>query len=98
MRVGIDVRKLGDGGIGEYIRETLIAARASRPDLEIVAFGTPGAQALLPIDGVDWVPVAAGKYSIAEHLSCLPRPAVAQSTSFTRRTTSCRSRSRSRRW
>src|SRR5438093_2734549 len=67
MRVGIDVRKLGDGGIGEYIRETLIAARAARPDLEIVAFGTPGSQALLPLDPVDWVPVAAGKYSIAEH-------------------------------
>jgi glycosyltransferase involved in cell wall biosynthesis len=69
MRVGIDVRKLGDGGIGEYIRETLIAARAARPELEIVAFGTPGAQALLPIDRIDWVPVAAGKYSIAEHVT-----------------------------
>ena len=67
MRLGIDVRKLGDGGIGEYIRETLIAEREARPDLEIVAFGSPGAQALLPLDRIEWVPVAAGKYSIAEH-------------------------------
>ncbi|HSD10257.1 MAG TPA: glycosyltransferase family 1 protein [Candidatus Binatia bacterium] len=67
IRVGIDVRKLGDGGIGEYIRETLIAARQARPEIDIVAFGTPGAQALLPLDRVDWVPVASGKYSIAEH-------------------------------
>jgi Glycosyltransferase Family 4 len=69
IRVGIDVRKLGEGGIGEYIRETLIAARAARPDLDIVAFGTPGAEALLPLDRVDWVPVASGKYSIGEHLA-----------------------------
>src|SRR5438093_11107615 len=69
MRVGIDVRKLGDGGIGEYIRETLIAVRAARPELDIVAFGTPGAEALLPLDRVDWVTVAAGKYSIAEHFA-----------------------------
>jgi glycosyltransferase involved in cell wall biosynthesis len=67
IRLGIDVRKLGDGGIGEDIRETLIAVRAARPDLEIVAFGTPGAEALLPLDRIDWVPVASGKYSVAEH-------------------------------
>jgi glycosyltransferase involved in cell wall biosynthesis len=69
MRLGIDVRKLGDGGIGEYIRETLIAEREARPDLGIVAFGSPGAQALLPLDRIEWVPVAAGKYSIAEHFT-----------------------------
>ncbi len=69
MRLGIDVRKIGDGGIGEYIRETLTAARALRPDLEIVAFGAPGASAELPIEGVEWVAVSAGKYSITEHWS-----------------------------
>ncbi len=67
MRLGIDVRKLGDGGIGEYIRETLIGLRSLRPDIEIVAFGAPDGRALLPLDDVEWVPVEAGKYSIAEH-------------------------------
>jgi len=69
MRVGIDVRKLGDGGIGEYVRETLTAIRGLRPDLEIVAFGAPDGQASLALDGVEWVAVRAGKYSIAEHVA-----------------------------
>ncbi|MBI2963058.1 MAG: glycosyltransferase family 4 protein [Deltaproteobacteria bacterium] len=77
MRLGIDVRKLGDGGIGEYVRETLVGLRSLRPDLEIVAFGTRGGRALLPLDGVEWVPVAAGKYSLAEHFA-LPAAARAR--------------------
>jgi alpha-1,3-rhamnosyl/mannosyltransferase len=67
MRLGIDVRKLGDGGIGVYVRETLLALRALAPDLAIVAFGDPRARALLPIADVEWVAVDAGKYSVAEH-------------------------------
>jgi len=67
MRVGIDVRKLGDGGIGVYIRETLVALREAAPKLEIVAFGSPGGRELLPVADLEWVDVAAGKYSIAEH-------------------------------
>jgi glycosyltransferase involved in cell wall biosynthesis len=69
MRVGVDVRKLGDGGIGEYIRETLIAERALRPDLDIVAFGSADARGLLPVAGVEWVTSRARKYSFAEHVS-----------------------------
>src|SRR5437588_1721131 len=69
MRVGIDVRKLGDGGIGEYIRETLIALRRLRHDLEIVAFGAADGRPLLPLDDVEWVTSAAGKYSLAEHVA-----------------------------
>jgi len=69
MRLGIDVRKLGDGGIGEYIRETLTAAARLAPDLEIVAFGAPEQRALLPIDRLEWVPTRAGKYSLAEHFA-----------------------------
>jgi glycosyltransferase involved in cell wall biosynthesis len=74
MRLGIDVRKISDGGIGEYIRETLTAARELRPDLEIVAFGASGERARLPLEEIEWVPVGAAKYSVAEHLS-LPRAA-----------------------
>jgi glycosyltransferase involved in cell wall biosynthesis len=68
MRLGIDVRKLGDGGVGEYVRELVVAAARIEPALEIVAFGVPGARELLPVDGVRWVDVRAGKYSLAEHL------------------------------
>ena len=67
MRLGIDVRKLGDGGIGVYIRETLVALRALAPDLGIVAFGDARARELLPIADAEWVPVDASKYSVAEH-------------------------------
>ena len=74
MRLGIDVRKIADGGIGEYIRETLTALRGLRPDLEMVAFGAPDQRALLPVAGVEWIAVSAGKYSLAEHWS-LPRAA-----------------------
>ena len=69
MRLGIDVRKLGDGGIGEYIRETLTAAARMRPDLEIVAFGAPEQRHELPIERLEWVGVRAGKYSLAEHFT-----------------------------
>lgn len=69
MRLGIDVRKLGDGGIGEYIRETLVEIRGLQPDLEIVALGFDGKQALLPLDGIEWVSVDAGNYSVAEHFA-----------------------------
>ena len=67
MRIGIDVRKLGDGGIGVYIRETLVALRAASPELAIVAFGAPDGRAALPVENVEWVAVDAGKYSVAEH-------------------------------
>ncbi len=69
MRLGFDVRKLGDGGIGVYVRETLIALREKRPDLELVAFGAPGARTDLPLDRVEWIDAAAGKYGLAEHVT-----------------------------
>jgi glycosyltransferase involved in cell wall biosynthesis len=72
MRLGIDVRKLGDGGIGEYIRETLVALREVRPQLEIVAFGNAAQRESLPLERVEWVVVDAAKYSIAEQFA-LPR-------------------------
>ena len=68
VKVGIDVRKLGDGGIGEHLRETLLAIARLRPrsELRIVAFGPPELRALLPISGIEWMTVRAGKYSVAE--------------------------------
>ncbi len=67
MRIGVDVRKLGDGGIGEYIRETLVAAKRLSPALEIVAFGEPGARERLPIADAEWIDLRAAKYGVAEH-------------------------------
>lgn len=68
MRVGVDVRKLGDGGIGEYLRETLIALSRLTPtsDLRIVAYGPRELRPQLPIADVEWLLVRAGKYSLAE--------------------------------
>lgn len=76
MRIGLDARKLRDGGIGTYIRG-LLAAFAARPSGHaFVAFLDSGdagraARAGGPIDEVI---VRAGKYSLAEHL-VLPRAA-----------------------
>jgi glycosyltransferase involved in cell wall biosynthesis len=69
MRIGVDVRKLDDGGIGTYIRETLAALRRVSPDLEIVAFGKPGARGRLPVERVEWVDTSARTYSLVEHLT-----------------------------
>ena len=67
FRVGWDVRKLRDGGIGVYVRETVGALARLDPAIELVAFGDPADRAELP-PGVEWVDARAGKYSIAEHL------------------------------
>ena len=74
MRVGIDVRKLDDGGIGTYIRETVGALRRVAPGLELVAIGEAGGRERLAVRDVEWVDVRAGKYSLAEHW-VLPRAA-----------------------
>jgi alpha-1,3-rhamnosyl/mannosyltransferase len=68
LRLGWDVRKLGDGGIGTYIRELLGALARLEPKLRIVAFGTPGQARQLELPGAEWVEVRAGKYSLAEHV------------------------------
>jgi alpha-1,3-rhamnosyl/mannosyltransferase len=71
MKIGIDVRKIRDGGIGTYIRclltELLEIDRAS----EFVLFGYPDDRDILPLSDsqVEWVPCRAGKYSVMEHIS-----------------------------
>ncbi|MGH7806072.1 MAG: glycosyltransferase family 4 protein [Candidatus Binatia bacterium] len=67
MRVGVDVRKIRDGGIGVYVGETLGALATLAPDVELVAFGDPADRERLPAR-VEWVETRAGKYSIAEHV------------------------------
>ena len=76
MRVGLDARKLRDGGIGTYIRG-LLAAFAARPSGHaFVAFLDPGDAGRATRAGapIEEVLVRAGKYSLAEHL-VLPRAA-----------------------
>src|SRR2546421_2793631 len=82
MRVGIDVRKLGDGGIGEYIRETLIALRRLRHDLEIVAFGAADGRPLLPLDDVEWVTSAPARIRSPRTAPCPRRRVDAGLVSF----------------
>ena len=62
MRIGIDCRKIGDFGIGTYIRG-LLHALVDLGGEEYVAFGPPG----IPIpNGIEHVVVDAPKYSIRE--------------------------------
>ena len=65
MRIGIDARKLHDGGIGTYIRALLREYARAPGGNEFVALLSPeDAGAAAPIPGI---PVRAGKYSLAEH-------------------------------
>jgi glycosyltransferase involved in cell wall biosynthesis len=64
MRVGIDCRKIGDFGIGTYIRGLLHALVALGGD-EYVAFGPAGIAAALP-KGIEHEVVDAPKYSLRE--------------------------------
>jgi hypothetical protein len=65
--VGVDVRKLRDGGIGVYIRETLTAIARLAPEIRLVAFGDPRDRELLAAS-IEWVDLRAGKYGLAEHV------------------------------
>ena len=74
MKIGIDARKLWDGGIGTYIRG-LLAALAARGEHSLVALVEPGQRGRVPWPGtVQEVEVSAGKYGVAEHL-VVPRAA-----------------------
>lgn len=78
MRIGIDARKLRDGGIGTYVRGLLDAFAREPSGHEFVSFlapedrgwaaraGTNGRAA--GAHGISEVVVQAGKYSLAEHL------------------------------
>lgn len=71
MRIGIDARKMFDGGIGTYIR-ALIGALVAREDGNryVVLTGPEDhGRVLWPPESVDEVLVNAGKYGIAEHFS-----------------------------
>jgi glycosyltransferase involved in cell wall biosynthesis len=76
MRIGIDARKLWDGGIGTYVRRLLHALAAREGSHECVALLDPR-----DLGGVAWpggrvreVPVRARKYGLDEHIT-VPRAA-----------------------
>jgi glycosyltransferase involved in cell wall biosynthesis len=69
VRIGIDARKLRDGGIGTYIRG-LVGSFAEAPSgNDFVAFVAPEDRGRLagPAGAVTESPARAGKYSLAEH-------------------------------
>ena len=70
MRIGIDVRKLHDFGIGTYIRNLLRQLARLDHDTEYVLFSQPDDCAGLGSLGENFrtVPETAGKYSVAEQL------------------------------
>ncbi len=76
MRIGLDARKLWDGGIGTYIRCFVSSALKLSPEHRFVAFLDPADVERAPWspDGIERVPVRAGKYSLLEHW-VLPRAA-----------------------
>lgn len=69
-RIGIDARKLGDGGIGRYVEELLQRLPALAPDDDFVVLARArdlrGARRLPRRVGI--VPVRAAGYSLAEHV------------------------------
>lgn len=73
-RIGIDARKLEDGGIGRYLRELLGRLPALAPDTTFVVLTAPGGVDLLSRDAdvarrkVETVEVRAAGYSLREHL------------------------------
>ena len=70
MRVGLDARKLFDGGIGTYIRGLVGALATSHPGDEWIVLVDPG-----DLGRVRWPasvrerPVRAGKYGVREHFA-----------------------------
>jgi glycosyltransferase involved in cell wall biosynthesis len=76
MKIGIDVRKIRDTGIGTYIRNLLEAMFEVDERVRYVLFGYPEDRHVIPRpeERIEWVPNRSGKYSVMEHLS-LPRQA-----------------------
>ena len=70
--VGIDARKLEDGGIGRYVGELLRRLPALDPDARFVAFASPGGCARiareLAVPNLETVLVRSGGYGVREHL------------------------------
>lgn len=71
-RIGIDARKLGDGGIGRYVLELLRRVPALAGDARVVALVTEAGRVALADAGLapalDLVTVRAPGYSLAEHV------------------------------
>jgi glycosyltransferase involved in cell wall biosynthesis len=69
-RIGIDARKLGDGGIGRYVGELLRALPTISPGDEWVALVRAGEARAVSrrMPSLEVVPVRSAGYSIAEHI------------------------------
>lgn len=71
MKIGMDVRKIRDTGIGTYIRNLLGAMFEVDDRNRYVLFGYPEDREVIPCprEQVEWVWNRSGKYSVMEHLS-----------------------------
>lgn len=72
MRIGIDVRKLHDYGIGTHIRNVVLDAIARDPAQEYFLVCRPGDEA--PANSSQhWIAETSSKYSVMEHLALARR-------------------------
>jgi len=68
VKIGIDVRKINDYGIGAHIRNVVLAAAIAEPRHRYVLYYDPS-NTLVKNPAFEWVPERAGKYSVLEHFS-----------------------------
>ncbi len=75
VKIGIDVRKISDYGIGTHIRNVVLAAADLAPQHEFICYYDPLDAAAMRFIAPDagtsfrWVEEPAAKYSIQEHIS-----------------------------
>jgi glycosyltransferase involved in cell wall biosynthesis len=69
MRIGIDIRKLNDYGIGTHIRNVVLRAAELAPQHHFVLYHDPTNIVEYDARNFTLQPEAAGKYSLREHIS-----------------------------
>jgi glycosyltransferase involved in cell wall biosynthesis len=68
MKIGIDIRKLHDFGIGTHIRNVILDAIRLDTGNEYILFGRPEDRGSED-SSLNWIPESSAKYSIMEHIS-----------------------------
>ena len=69
MRIGIDVRKIADYGIGTHIRNVVLSAASLARNHEFVLYYDPANKVDINSSSFRWVEEPSAKYSVWEHFS-----------------------------
>jgi len=67
--IGVDCRKIGNGGIGTYLRNLLAEWQRQDVPAKFLLFHAPGDECLLPVNFGERLPCASPKYSLSELFS-----------------------------